>query len=158
AVRGHRARGGDWAHGSLGPRIRSGNAWSSGGRSHRDSTPTGHWLRGRDRRNARDDRRGPRAGATSGATMNRAKSSTSNRNAAIAPSAERGEAERVALAELEQWRRRAIPDENTPLEADDLVTLLRDCVAALGLDADIANDVSISTIHYYRRKDIIDPP
>lgn len=90
--------------------------------------------------------------------MNRGKSSSANRVAVIAPSAERGEAERNARAELEQWRRRAIADENTPLDADDLVTLVRDCFAKLGLDAEVASDVSVNTIHYYRRKDIIDPP
>jgi hypothetical protein len=90
--------------------------------------------------------------------MNRARPVAANRLASRTASIERGEAERAALAELEQWRRRAIPDENTPLEADDLVTLLRDCVASLGLDAEIASEVSVNTIHYYRRKDIIDPP
>src|SRR5215470_17400885 len=89
--------------------------------------------------------------------MNRARPAVPGRLSSRTASAER-EAERIALAELEQWRRRAIPDENTPLEADDLVTLLRDCVASLGLDAEIASEVSVNTIHYYRRKDIIDPP
>jgi hypothetical protein len=45
-----------------------------------------------------------------------------------------------------------------PLSADDLVRLLRDCVAALALDAAIAADFTVNTVHYYRRKDIIDPP
>jgi hypothetical protein len=67
-------------------------------------------------------------------------------------------AERAAIAELEAWRERAIPMANAPLEADDLVRLLRDCVAALGLDAAIAADFTVTTVHYYRRKDIIDPP
>lgn len=67
-------------------------------------------------------------------------------------------AERAAIAELEAWRERAIPMSNAPLEADDLVRLLRDCVAALGLDAAIAADFTVTTVHYYRRKDIIDPP
>ncbi len=89
--------------------------------------------------------------------MNRTKPSAPNRIVARSVSDERGDAERAALAELEQWRRRAIPDESTPLDADDLVTLLRDCVATLGLDPEIAS-VSVSTVHYYRRKDIIDPP
>jgi hypothetical protein len=67
-------------------------------------------------------------------------------------------AERAATEELEAWRERVIPVENAPLEADDLVRLLRDCVAALGLDSAIAVDFSVATVHYYRRKDIIDPP
>jgi len=90
--------------------------------------------------------------------MSRAKSSTPDRLALVTASPERGEAERAALAQLGQWRRRAVPDESTPLEAEDLVRLLRDCVATLGLDQEIANGVSVNTVHYYRRKDIIDPP
>lgn len=67
-------------------------------------------------------------------------------------------AERTAIDELESWRERAIPLANAPLEADDLVRMLRDCVAALGLDPAIAADFTVATVHYYRRKDIIDPP
>ncbi len=67
-------------------------------------------------------------------------------------------AERAASAELEAWRERAIPVMSAPLEADDLVRLLRDCVAALRLDPAIAADFTVTTVHYYRRKDIIDPP
>lgn len=67
-------------------------------------------------------------------------------------------AERAATEELETWRERAIPVASAPLEADDLVRLLRDCVAALGLDSAIAADFTVATVHYYRRKDIIDPP
>jgi hypothetical protein len=50
-----------------------------------------------------------------------------------------------------------VPDA-APLEAEDLVRLLRDCVSALGLDAAIAGGFTVNTVHYYRRKDIIDPP
>jgi len=67
-------------------------------------------------------------------------------------------AERQVIDELEAWRERAIPVANAPLEADDLVRLLRDCVAALGLDPAIVADFTVATVHYYRRKDIIDPP
>jgi hypothetical protein len=67
-------------------------------------------------------------------------------------------AERAAIEELEAWRDRAMPLAEAPLEADDLVRLLRDCVAALGLDPAIAADFTVATVHYYRRKDIIDPP
>jgi hypothetical protein len=66
--------------------------------------------------------------------------------------------ERGVVDELESWRARAIPDATAPLEADDLVRLLRDFVAVLGLDGAIAADVTVNTVHYYRRKDIIDPP
>ena len=67
-------------------------------------------------------------------------------------------AERAAVDELEVWRERAIPVANAPLEADDLVRLFRDCIAALHLDPAIAADFTVATVHYYRRKDIIDPP
>ena len=67
-------------------------------------------------------------------------------------------AERAAIDEIESWRDRAIPVASAPLEADDLVRLLRDCVAALGLDPAIAAGFTVATVHYYRRKDIIDPP
>jgi len=67
-------------------------------------------------------------------------------------------AERAAVDELEGWRERAIPVANAPLEGEDLVRLFRDCVAALHLDPAIAADFTVATVHYYRRKDIIDPP
>lgn len=66
--------------------------------------------------------------------------------------------ERRVLDELEAWRARAVPDAAAPLEADDLVRLLRDCVAALRLDRAIVAEFTVNTVHYYRRKDIIDPP
>src|SRR5689334_15162253 len=87
--------------------------------------------------------------------------STSIRRRALPPRSSdprRVAAERAATDELEMWRERAIPIENAPLEADDLVRLLRDCVAALGLDPAIAAEFTVATVHYYRRKDIIDPP
>jgi hypothetical protein len=67
-------------------------------------------------------------------------------------------AERAAGEELEAWRERAIPVAHAPLEADDLVQLLRDCVVTLGLSPAITADFTVATVHYYRRKDIIDPP
>lgn len=70
----------------------------------------------------------------------------------------RRDAERVALGELQGWRASAIPDVTAPLGADDLVRLLRECNAALGLDPAIAAGFTVNTVHYYRRKDIIDPP
>jgi hypothetical protein len=79
-----------------------------------------------------------------------------SRGAARAP--ERTSAESSAVDEIERWRRAAIPDRSTPLDVEDIVRLLRDCVAALRLDLAIVGDVTANTIHYYRRKDVIDPP
>ena len=70
----------------------------------------------------------------------------------------RSDAETRALHDLERWRSSAVPDATTPLEAEDLVGLLRDCIATLQLDAAVAAGVSVNTVHYYRRKDVIDPP
>lgn len=70
----------------------------------------------------------------------------------------RRDAQRQVIAELGAWRARAVPDAAAPLESDDLVRLLRDLVAALGLDPAIASEFTVNTVHYYRRKDIIDPP
>src|SRR5437764_2561304 len=66
--------------------------------------------------------------------------------------------EREVLAELEDWSARAAPDAAAPLDAEDLVRLVRDCIGGLGLDADIAAGLTVNTVHYYRRKEIIDPP
>jgi len=73
-------------------------------------------------------------------------------------SAARTTAERDALAELERWSMRAVPDDSAPLDADDLVRLFRDCISALALDDRIASGFTVNTVHYYRRKEIIDPP
>lgn len=62
------------------------------------------------------------------------------------------------LAELDAWRASSVPDVSAPLDADDLVRLLRSLVAALALDPAVSADFSVNTVHYYRRKDIIDPP
>lgn len=62
------------------------------------------------------------------------------------------------MRELQAWRMRAVPDATVPLGADDLVRLLRDCIATLQLDSVIAAGFTVNTVHYYRRKDIIDPP
>ncbi|MGH7620353.1 MAG: hypothetical protein ACREPM_24315, partial [Gemmatimonadaceae bacterium] len=51
-----------------------------------------------------------------------------------------------------------MPHATAPLGAEDLVRLVRDCFTTLGLDAAIAADLTVNTVHYYRRKDIIDPP
>lgn len=60
--------------------------------------------------------------------------------------------------ELERWRERAIPDVAAPLDADDVARLVRDCFATLDIDADVAESFSVNTVHYYRRKDILDEP
>lgn len=70
----------------------------------------------------------------------------------------RADAERQAREEIDGWRRRALPDATAPLDPDDLVRLLRDLVATLGLDPAIAGGTTVNTVRFYRRKDIIDPP
>ena len=64
--------------------------------------------------------------------------------------------ERIAR-ELEQWRRRALPDANAPLEAEDVARLVRDCCIAFEI-GDAGESFSVNTVHYYRRKDILDEP
>jgi hypothetical protein len=97
--------------------------------------------------------------------MRRARSSPTlgRRHAPAPPTAPQGDkartdAERAVLNELEAWRARAVPDAATPLEVEDLVRLLVRCVNALALDPVIVADFTTATIHYYRRKDVIDPP
>lgn len=51
-----------------------------------------------------------------------------------------------------------MPDTDAPLDVDDLTHLLRSFVDAMRLDPAIASGFTVNTIHYYRRKDIIDPP
>ena len=70
----------------------------------------------------------------------------------------RRDAERAVIAELDAWRVSNVPDASAPLDAEDLVRLLRSLVATLGLDPAVAAEFSVNTVHYYRRKDIIDPP
>ena len=81
----------------------------------------------------------------------------SKRNASgiVERSPERIEAERRAVAELDAWRARAMPDASAPLDADALARLVRSCFDTLGIDA---SDFTVNTVHYYRRKDIIDAP
>src|SRR5512147_2011631 len=81
----------------------------------------------------------------------------SRRNASgiVERSPERIEAERRAVAELDAWRARAMPDASAPLDADALARLVRSCFDTLGIDA---SDFTVNTVHYYRRKDIIDAP
>jgi hypothetical protein len=61
-------------------------------------------------------------------------------------------------AELESWRAHAVPDADAPLDADDVARLVRDCFAALGIDREAGQSFSVNTVHYYRRKDILDEP
>jgi hypothetical protein len=83
----------------------------------------------------------------------------SRRNAHLTPngerSAERIEAERLVVAELDAWRARMLPDTSAPLDADTLARLVVSCFQTLGVDA---SDFSVNTVHYYRRKDILDAP
>ena len=76
---------------------------------------------------------------------------------ATSAAADRAEAERLVAAELEAWRVRALPDPTAPLDADDLARLVRSCLETLGVGEAVA-DFSVNTVHYYRRKDILDAP
>ena len=62
------------------------------------------------------------------------------------------------LLELEHWRANAIPDPAPPLDAADIARLVRDCFASLAIDPGAAESFSVNTVHYYRRKDILDEP
>jgi len=73
-------------------------------------------------------------------------------------SAGRAEALREAERELEDWRARAVPDPSMPLEADDVARLVSDCLASLGLDEAVAASFTVNTVHFYRRKEILDAP
>src|SRR4051794_8307700 len=66
----------------------------------------------------------------------------------------RRDAERAVLDELDAWQASNVPDASAPLDADDLVRLLRTLVATLGLDPAVSAEFSVNTLHYYRRKDI----
>jgi hypothetical protein len=70
----------------------------------------------------------------------------------------RADAVRDVEQELEEWRTRAVPDPSTPLEADDVARLVGDCLAALGLDEAAASSFTVNTVHFYRRKEILDAP
>ena len=82
------------------------------------------------------------------------------RREAVAPvrSAARADAVREIERELEAWRARAIPDPSTPLEADDVARLVGDCLTTLGLDEATSSSFTINTVHFYRRKEILDAP
>ncbi|HEY4130276.1 MAG TPA: hypothetical protein VGM50_06640 [Gemmatimonadaceae bacterium] len=59
--------------------------------------------------------------------------------------------------ELDAWQKQALPDASTPLEAEDVARLVRNFVEAFGA-ADAGESFSVNTVHYYRRKDILDEP
>ena len=83
----------------------------------------------------------------------------SRRNAHVASNGERSveriEAERVVIGELDAWRAHMLPDASAPLDADALARLVVSCLSTLGINAP---DFSVNTVHYYRRKDILDAP
>ena len=60
--------------------------------------------------------------------------------------------------ELERWRETAVPDPLAPLDADDVARLVGSCFDALGIDTAAGESFSVNTVHYYRRKDILDEP
>lgn len=70
---------------------------------------------------------------------------------------ERADAERDVIGELQAWRTRAVP-ESAPLDAADVARLVRACFDALGIDPEVGADFSVNTVHYYRRKHILDAP
>lgn len=78
--------------------------------------------------------------------------------AAPTRSAARADAVREIERELEAWRARVVPDPSTPLEADDVARLVGDCLTTLGLDEAASSSFTINTVHFYRRKEILDAP
>ena len=73
-------------------------------------------------------------------------------------SPERAAAEAQVVAELDAWRAVAMPDPSAPLDAEAVARLVRSCFDALGIDPAVGADFSVHTVHYYRRKDILDAP
>jgi hypothetical protein len=69
----------------------------------------------------------------------------------------RTDARQQVVAELEAWRTRSVPSD-APLDADDVAHLVRAGFESLGIDAGVGADFSVNTVHYYRRKDILDAP
>jgi hypothetical protein len=70
----------------------------------------------------------------------------------------RGEAGRDVEQELEAWRTAALPDPSMPLEAEDVARLVGECLTALGLEEAITSSFTVNTVHFYRRKEILDAP
>lgn len=94
----------------------------------------------------------PPVRATRRASVRRSEAATPSRSAA------RADAVREIERELEAWRALAIPDASTPLEADDVARLVGDCLTTLGLDEAASASFTINTVHFYRRKEILDAP
>ncbi|HKN68068.1 MAG TPA: hypothetical protein VJW73_17405 [Gemmatimonadaceae bacterium] len=90
----------------------------------------------------------------------RAPRRTAIRREASAPvrSAARADAVREIERELEAWRSRVVPEPSMPLEADDVARLVGDCLTTLGLDEAASSSFTINTVHFYRRKEILDAP
>ena len=81
------------------------------------------------------------------------------RRAKARQTAEATDARIVAVEqELDAWRQRAIPDADAPLEAEDVARLVREFIAAMHIDPAIAQSFTVHTVHYYRRKEILDAP
>lgn len=70
----------------------------------------------------------------------------------------RADAVREIEQELDAWRVRAVPDPTMPLEADDIARLVGDCITALGIDEATSSSFSVNTVHFYRRREILDAP
>jgi hypothetical protein len=98
-------------------------------------------MAGHDRSPARATRRAPKRPA-----------------GAVTRGAVRAEAVREIERELEAWRDRAIPDPSAPLEAEAVARLVGDCLTSLGLSEAAAASFTVNTVHFYRRKEILDAP
>lgn len=70
----------------------------------------------------------------------------------------RAEAVREVERELERWLGRALPDASAPLDGEAVARLVGDCITSLGLDEAGATSFTVNTVHFYRRKEILDPP
>lgn len=70
----------------------------------------------------------------------------------------RADALREIERELESWRERTLPDPTAPLDAEAVARLVGDCLTSAGLDEATATSFTVNTVHFYRRKEIIDPP
>lgn len=70
----------------------------------------------------------------------------------------RAEAVREIERELEAWLDRALPDSSAPLDADAVARLVGDCLTSVGLEEAAATSFTVHTVHFYRRKEILDPP
>jgi hypothetical protein len=51
-----------------------------------------------------------------------------------------------------------VPDSSASFDAEALAHLVRACLLALGVGPEAGAGFSVNTVHYYRRKDILDEP